>query len=118
MEKLKLSECEWPEVNISIPNTNIQLELNEYMKPLNQNKMNTEITLDRADYVYLETRSSYNNNYYQHKETGEVIVEQYEECSNTYDYFLFVEDKSLTFLGASVKRIDDGIITIHTDWIS
>jgi hypothetical protein len=80
--------------------------------------MKIEITLDRGDYVYLNTRSSYNNNYYQHKETGEVIVEQYYESSNTYDYFSYVEGEPLTFLGASVKRIDDGIITIHTDWIS
>ena len=26
MKKLKLSECEWPEVNISIPNPNIKFQ--------------------------------------------------------------------------------------------
>ena len=84
---------------------------------INQNKMEKEITLDRGDYVYLEIRSSYNKNYYQHKETGKVILEQYEECSNTYEYFSYVEGQPLTLLGASVESIDDGIITIHTDWI-
>ena len=74
--------------------------------------MTSEITLDRKDYVHLQTRSSYNNNYYQHKETGEVILEQYDECSNAYDYFLYVQDQPLTFLGASVKSIEDGIITL------
>lgn len=78
--------------------------------------MTAEITLDRGDYFYLETRSSYNNNYYQHKETSEVIVKQYEEFSNTYKYFSYVEGQPLTFLGTSVESIDDGIITIHTDW--
>lgn len=73
--------------------------------------MTAEITLDRKDYVYLQTRSSYNNNYYQHKETGEVIVEQYFNCSNTYDYFSCVES-GLIYIGESVKRLDDGIITI------
>ena len=74
--------------------------------------MIAEIILDRKDYVYLQTRSSYNNNYYQHKETGEVILEQYEECSNAYDYFLYVQDQPLTFLGASIESIEDGIITL------
>ena len=70
------------------------------------------MTLDRKDYVHLQTRSSYNNNYYQHKETGEVILEQYDECSNAYDYFLYVQDQPLTFLGASVNSIEDDIITL------
>ena len=79
-----------------------------------------EIELDGTQYVHLKKRSSYNNNYYQHKETGEVIVERYEDCSNTYHYynFSYVEGQPLTFLGTSVESIDDGIITIHTDWIS
>jgi hypothetical protein len=77
-----------------------------------------EIELDGTQYVHLKKRSSYNNNYYQHKETGEVIVEQYEECSNTYEYFSYVEGEPLTFLGTSVESIDNGIITIHTDCIS
>jgi len=83
-------------------------------------KETEEIILDRADYVCLEILSSYNNNYYQNKETGEVIVERYEECSNTYEYynFSYVEGQPLTFLGASAESIDNGIITIHTDWIS
>jgi hypothetical protein len=74
--------------------------------------MTSDITLDIKDYVYLQRRSSYNNNYYQYKETGEVILEQYEECSNAYEYFLYVQDQPLTFLGASVKSIEDGIITL------
>jgi hypothetical protein len=77
-----------------------------------------EIELDGTQYVHLKKRSSYNNNYYQHKETGEVILEQYEECSNTYEYFSYVEGEPLTFLGTSMQYITDGIITIHTDCIS
>ena len=74
--------------------------------------MTSEITLDRKDYVHLQTRSSYDNNYYQHKETGVVILEKYVECSNDFEYFLYVQDQPLTFLGASVKSFDDDIITL------
>lgn len=78
--------------------------------------MTKEITLDGTKYIHLKDRSAYNNNYYQHKETGEVILIQYEECSNAYEYFRYVQDQPLKFLGTSVDGIDDGVITIHPDW--
>jgi hypothetical protein len=79
--------------------------------------MTKEITLDRTQFIHLAARSTYNNNYYQHKETGEIILEQYEECSNAYEYFRYGQDQLLTFLGTSVNHLDEGIITIDPDWI-
>jgi hypothetical protein len=86
--------------------------------------MTNEITLDGTQYLKLEKRSTYNNNYFQHKVTCEIILVQYEECSNAYEYFSYVEGQPLTFLGASIDYITDGIhdgahdgiIKIHTDW--
>ena len=79
--------------------------------------MTKEITLDGTKYIHLEARSAYNNNYYQHKETGEVILVQYEECSNAYEYYLWVQDQPLTFLGTGMDYITDGVIIIDPDWI-
>lgn len=80
-----------------------------------------ELELDGTQYIKLEKRSTYNNNYFQHKVTGEIILAQYEECSDSYLYFSCVESQPLTFLGASTEYItdgihdgtNDGIITIH-----
>ena len=79
--------------------------------------MAQEFLLNGDDYVHLKDRSCYNNNYYQHKETGVIIFEKCEEFEGTFAFYALAVDKEL-FLGRSGGGIENGvIIEIHPDWI-
>lgn len=78
--------------------------------------MGKEIELDGTQYIHLEDRSCYNNNYYQHKENGEIILEICDEFYGEYEFYR-VSSNSEFLLGRSDQDITKGVITIHTDWL-
>jgi hypothetical protein len=77
--------------------------------------MAQDIQLDGTQYVHLAERSHYNNNYYQHRETGEIIFEKCEELYGTFAFWIWTPSQE-TFLGRSEDDITTGVITIHPDW--
>jgi len=73
------------------------------------------IELNGHDYVHLPERSAYNNNYYQHRETGQIIFEKCEEYEGTFAFWEWALDGE-TFLGRSEEDLTEGIIQVHPDW--
>jgi hypothetical protein len=78
--------------------------------------MANEITLHGADFVHLKERSVYNHNYYQHRETGEIILEDCDELYGEYTFYRCLEGKYEIFLGRGVNDLTEETIVIHPDW--
>jgi len=78
--------------------------------------MANEIQLDGTQYEHLADRSCYNNNYYQHRETGEIIFEKCEELEGTFAFWIWTPTEK-NFIGRSEKDLTEGLITIHPDWL-
>lgn len=78
--------------------------------------MTNEIQLDGTQYIHLTERSCYNNNYYMHRETGEIIFEECEELYGTFAFWRWSSTDEI-FLGRSEQDITEGLITIHPDWL-
>jgi len=54
-----------------------------------------------CDWIYLEDKSSYNYNFYQNPNTGEVIVEDCDELANILDFYLVDDNlKEIATLGS------------------
>jgi hypothetical protein len=70
------------------------------------------IHLTVTDYIRLPERSTYNHNYYRHKDTGEVLLEICYEQYNSFEIFREGDD-GLDFLGSSNSSLEDGDIEIH-----
>ena len=78
--------------------------------------MENTIQLDGSQYIHLPERSRYNNNYYRHRETGEIIYEKCEEFYGTYAFYRCTPTEEI-FLGRSETDMDMGTVTVHTDWL-
>ncbi len=78
--------------------------------------MANEITLHGPDYIHLADRSFYNNNYFQHRETGEIIFEKCEEFEGTFAFWRWKPDNKI-FLGRSENDLSEDTIVIRPDWI-
>ena len=78
--------------------------------------MTQEFQINGNDYIHLAERSCYNNNYFQHRETGEIIFEKCNELAGSYDFYR-IENNEQVWLGGSDQDLESGLITIHPDWI-
>jgi hypothetical protein len=78
--------------------------------------MANEITLHGADFIHLTERSVYNNNYFQHRETGEIIFEECDELYGEFTFYRCTENEQI-FLGRSENDLTEETIVIHPDWL-
>lgn len=78
--------------------------------------MANEIQLDGSRYIHLADRSWYNNNYYQHEENGEIILEKCDEFYGEYEFYRWTPTEEF-LLGRSDQDLTKGLITIHPDWL-
>lgn len=73
-----------------------------------------KLTIKQNEFEHIPEESSYNNNYYRHKENGVIL---FEECHEDYDYqsFYFLENGQKIFLGDSQDgfSINDEYIVIE-----
>ena len=76
--------------------------------------MSDIIRLNQNDYCHLRERSSYNNNFYQHRETGEILLEICDEAFDSYSIYR-LENGDLEFIGCSVTGMESEIIEIYSN---
>jgi hypothetical protein len=74
--------------------------------------MTNTILLTGTDYFRLADRSSYNHNFYQHRETGEVLLEICSELYNSFEIYR-EENGELNFLGDSDDSLESVHVTIY-----
>lgn len=78
--------------------------------------MANEIILRGSEYVHLPERSSYNHNYYQHIETGEIILEDCDEYYNSWTFYRVENNENVCLGVAEDDLTNNETVTIHPDW--
>ena len=73
--------------------------------------MSDIIYLNGSNYLHLRERSCYNHNFYQHKETGEILLEICEEDYNSFEIYR-EGNEGLDYLGCSDTGFDSGSVEI------
>ena len=73
-------------------------------------------TINTLEYTHLTEQSCYNNNYYQHNVTNEII---FEHCDDNGGYTLYkVINGEEIFLGGAYEDMESGkIIEVNSEWI-
>ncbi|MEK6882359.1 MAG: hypothetical protein AABY22_22255 [Nanoarchaeota archaeon] len=66
--------------------------------------------LVKSEFDHIPERSTYNHNYYLNKVDDYIILEDCDELSNTYEFYL-VEPHMEVLLGSSLYQLHDDSIT-------
>lgn len=64
------------------------------------------IKINTTEFTRLESKSSYNHNYYHSSTSGDILLEEYVESNDTYLFYIILEGKKV-YLGESHSGFED-----------